>query len=166
MRVRLDGSDLNDSRLSWLCVAPFLEPLRGKSEAQKASVYRNLNEGQKALWMFYIYHNHARSEAECYWFAYYFIAELPAWDEIKKASLFFNRPELCRVYEGLEEAVRAVNGPAADGWRKATASDLDADPVLRQTIVSLYERYRTESTAMIEAMNGYVRANEGQFIEA
>ena len=88
MRAKIKQADLGSPQLSWLCVQPMLISVRGKDVAAKTEMYRQLNEGQQALFLFYSYHNHTKSLAEFYWFSAYNIMEMKSWSGIRNGMRF------------------------------------------------------------------------------
>lgn len=63
---------LSDERLGWACMEPTFQQIRAKSPSIKSEVISKLTDGQKALCMFRVMHDHSRnSEGEYYaWISY------------------------------------------------------------------------------------------------
>lgn len=163
MQVTLNRQDLNSEQLSWLCVKPFLEGVRGKDASIKAEAYNRLNEGQQALYIFYAFHNHTKSTSEFYWFASYFISELKGWSTLTKGLLFYKEEQLMQICSEIEQLVEAHNKQSDGSWRQALASDLDQDALLLARAKDLYERYIPLARQSILHMNSYIRSHHEQF---
>lgn len=163
MRILLSKQDLNSKQLSWLCVKPILEGVRGSEPAVKAEAYNQLNEHQKALYLFYAFHNHTHSVAEFYWFSSYFIGELKAWPELLKGLMAFELKELEQFCRELEQWAAACFKHSDGTWRCAAVSDLDQDASLLAEVMALYERYVHVAGQSILIMNRYVQNNLGRF---
>lgn len=91
MLTRIKQDDFLKDNLSWLCIEPMLISIRGKDLDEKSAMYNQLNEGQRALYLFYAFYNHVHSIEEFYWFATYFMGELKAWNGLKKEDFFRDR---------------------------------------------------------------------------
>lgn len=164
MKVTLNRQDLNNEQLSWLCVKTFLEGVRGKESSVKAEVYNQLNEGQKALYIFYAFHNHTESAVEFYWFASYFISELKGWPALIEGLMFYKEEQLMSICSEISQLVEAHNKQSDGSWRQALASDLDQDSVLLASVTDLYERYIPLAKQGIQSMNRYIRDNNESFL--
>ena len=163
MQVTLSKEDLNNEQLSWLCVKPILEGVRGKETSVKAEAYSHLNEGQKALYIFYAFHNHTKSTAEFYWFASYFISELKGWSTLTNGLLFYKEEQLMRICSEIEQLVEAHNKQPDGSWRQALASDLDQDAELLARVEDLYKQYIPLARQGIQRMNRYIQSHPEQF---
>ncbi|WP_141502900.1 hypothetical protein [Paenibacillus luteus] len=163
MKVILSENDIVSTQLSWLCVKPILEEVRGKEAAVKKDAYNRLNDAQKALYLFYAFHNHTNTTAEFYWFASYFVSELKGWRELTKGLLFYGEEQLVLICNEMEQVVTAHNKQAVGTWRQALASDLDHDTELLGQVARLYEQYRPSAEKSIQRMNEYVKSHSEQF---
>jgi hypothetical protein len=95
-RQEFESLDLKE--LGWRCMAPIMEPLRGKNPSEKTQVYSELTGGQQVLFMFYAYYNHAyKSIAEFYWWSAYYFAQPKMWSEIKTKLQDFQNGDLLRL---------------------------------------------------------------------
>lgn len=157
MKVKLNPLALNSDQLSWLCVEPVLIKVRGKNESTKAEAYNRLNDGQKAMFMFYAFHNHTKSVAEFYWFASYFIGDLKGWPALKKGVLYFQDDRLLKIYNEIEQLLESKNKQVDGTWREVKASDLEHDTQLLAMITAIYEKYVVTAQPFIEQMNNHVR---------
>ncbi|SET94128.1 hypothetical protein [Paenibacillus sp. NFR01] len=161
MKVKLDSSEIASKSLSWLCIKPMLLAVRGKDLSAKADMYNQLNEGQKALYLFYSFHNHTKTLEEFYWFSAYNINELKAWDGIRKGLNYFQARALPELLKDIE-----IFFAERKGWNHPISpTDLDNDNELKVKMIALYEKYLNYSEAAISRMNAWIIANRQDFIE-
>lgn len=162
MKAAIHREELYSDQLSWLSVKPMLLSVRGKDVHAKTEVYRQLSEGQRALYLFYSYHNHTGTLAEFYWFSAYYIIEHQAWGKLKDAVLYFDDPEFARTLELVHSAIeRKLKG---DGeWTMAKPQDLDMDLAFQATIQTIYDQYRELTPQLIKRMNEWVFARQDEY---
>lgn len=164
MRAKIKQADLGSSQLSWLCVQPMLISVRGKDVAAKTEMYRQLNEGQQALFLFYSYHNHTKSLAEFYWFSAYNIMEMKSWSGIRNGMRFFNQTEMVALLDNIEHVVIDKNR-IGDQWREVTPTDLEQDPHLYQLINDLYIQYCAQAEKVIASINNEILQHQEMYFE-
>lgn len=164
MRVSLKERELENAKLSWLCIEDTLTSLRGKDQAAKLDAYKELNEGQKGLYMFYAFHNHTKTLAEFYWFSSYFITELKGWAALKDGVSFYRQEKYIAICDEMEKLVQAKNRLEDGTWRQALASDLDEDEQLLSETSAIYERYIPIANEAIASMNAYIREHSEDFL--
>lgn len=56
-----DLDTFSDERLGWACMEPTFQQIRAKSPSIKSEVISKLTDGQKALCMFRVMHDHSRN---------------------------------------------------------------------------------------------------------
>ncbi|MDQ0112374.1 hypothetical protein [Paenibacillus harenae] len=164
MRARITKADLESSQLSWKCIEPMLLSVRGKDLASKAAVYDQLNEGQRALYLFYAFHNHVHSVAEFYWFAAYSIIELKSWDGLKNGLRYLNNMELVQLLEQIERLIESEN-KLGEQWAMPNPSDIAVDNELFQEAEKLFCSYKLAAEEAIAKLNGIILSNPDDFIE-
>ena len=164
MKARVQAEDVHSKQLSWLCIQPMLVSVRGRDMAAKTEIYRQLHEGQQALFLFYSYHNHTKSLAEFYWFSAYNIIEIKSWNGIKKGMHFFHLAEMATVLDQIESLITDKNR-VGEEWREVLATDLDKDPILLQRTEVLYATYQTVAQATIAHMNEMILQNQEMYLE-
>ncbi|QHT60831.1 hypothetical protein GXP70_13315 [Paenibacillus lycopersici] len=157
-------ADLEREDLAWRCIEPALLAVKAKSAEVKANIYERLNAGQKALYLFYAFHNHAGTRAEFYWFTYYYLYVLPAWPGLKEGLAFFGDQPLLRLLEEAELLVEEHTRGADGARREASPSDLDADASLGEAADRLFSRYGALAGETIGRMNAYIRAHPAEFL--
>ncbi|WP_440117793.1 hypothetical protein [Paenibacillus sp. QZ-Y1] len=164
MKVTIKPEDLSSEQLSWLCVQPLLISVRGKDVAAKVEVYRQLHEGQQAIFLFYSYHNHTKSLAEFYWFSAYNIIEMKSWNGIKNGMRYFNQNEMVTLLDDIERLITDTS-KVGDTWREVLPTDLDKDPTLLQRTEELYLKYQASAQDAILHMNEMIRQNQALYLE-
>lgn len=164
MRAKIKQADLGSPQLSWLCVQPMLISVRGKDVAAKTEMYRQLNEGQQALFLFYSYHNHTKSLAEFYWFSAYNIKEMKSWSGIRNGMRFFNQNEMVALLDNIERVIVDKNR-IGDQWREVTPTDLEQDPNLYQLIEDLFIQYRAQAEEVIANINMEILQHQEIYFE-
>ncbi|MFF2445855.1 hypothetical protein ACFVSW_02050 [Neobacillus sp. NPDC058068] len=156
---------LEDEALVAICFEPFISKIRGKSNTVKQEVYKQLNTGQKALFMFSVYFNHARNSlAEFYWWSAYYLAQPNAWSEIKSALRYFKAEEMQRLVEEIERVLVTRDFPSNLEEFNVSYNDLENDPQLLATIGPLNTIFTGISPATLKIIGEYIRNNPLEFI--
>lgn len=162
MKAAIHRDELNSEQLSWLSVKPMLLSVLGKDIDAKTEMYRQLSEGQQALYLFYSYHNHTNTLAEFYWFSAYYIIEYGVWDEMIKAVRYFDHPELAVTLELTRNLIETKLRTGGE-WKMATPQDLDTDPAFCANAQRIYDRYRALTPHMIKRMNDWVFERQEEY---
>lgn len=161
MKVKLDARDLNSSDLSWLCIQPMLLAVRGKDLQTKLEMYNQLTDAQKGLYLFYSFHNHAKTVEEFYWFADYNIHELRSWKGIKTGVLYFHDVELASLLDDIERFLEQ----RTQSNKPVSPSDLEMDKQLLADVKTLHDKYVLYSELTITRMNEWIRTRLSEFVE-
>jgi hypothetical protein len=164
MKVKLKKEDLLSTQLSWLCVKPMLLAVRGKDLSTKLEMYQQLNEGQKGLYLFYSFHNHADTIAEFYWFSAYYITEIQSWNGIKSGLQYYKDAEMVDLLDQIELLIQRRNKENNIG-RKVSPTDLETDEGLFNEVKVHFDRYRKLSENTIIQMNIWIINHEEDFFE-
>ena len=165
MRVKLKQTDLSQNNLGWLCIEPMILMVRGKSLIAKSDLYEQLNEGQRALYMFYAFHNHTKTIPEFYWFTAYFMSELQAWNGLKKGVKFFNDQEMFIILNELGTLIESMHKRADGTWQEPSPSDIETNKEQYGPIEKLYLSYHSIVLKTIDQINSYIRNNQSDFLE-
>lgn len=163
MKATLTKADLESPQLSWKCIEPMLLSVRAKDLATKAAVYNELNEGQRALFLFYAFHNHVHSVAEFYWFTAYSMIELRSWDGLKNGLQYLNNEDLVSLLERIEHLI--VCTKSGEQGCMVSPTDVEEDKVLFQRVEELYVEYKSAAPKAIAKMNEIIRYNTVDYIE-
>ena len=154
---------MEDTALVGACFDPFIPKIRGKDDTVKLQVYKRLTTGQKALFMFNAYYNHARqSLAEFYWWSAHFLAQPKAWSEIKAGLRYFKADIMLEVLEKMEEILKATK--CSDDF-DASYKDLDYDSELLSSVSSLRTLFHEISQATLKKIGAYIRNNPNEFLQ-
>jgi hypothetical protein len=141
-----------------------LNSVKGKSINVKSDVYRQLNDGQKALFMFYAYHNHTLGVEEFYWFTNYYIYELRAWEAIKSVIRFFDDQKMHDLLERIEATFTLKLGSPEKQGNGFATTDLMHDASLFEAVNQLFSDYHVHAARTVQSMNLYVKSHLGEFI--
>ncbi|WP_281888060.1 hypothetical protein [Paenibacillus sp. YYML68] len=161
MKAKINQTELESKLLSWLCIQPMLAAVRGKDLQTKLAMYNQLHEGQKALFLFYSFHNHTKTIAEFYWFSAYNINELQTWKGIRAGVLYFADVSMAELLDEIESLIVTRNK-----FNKVISpTDLEVDQHLLNEVKELYDKYMEHAALTIERMNNWIRINQEEFIE-
>lgn len=80
---------VDEKEISWHCIKPIILRIRGKSIEIKNEEFKKLNEGQKAIFSFYVYYDHAKNDIDSfvYWSRLYIKNRF--FVEIKNGARYF-----------------------------------------------------------------------------
>lgn len=164
MKVTLTEQELSSPELSWLCIKPMLLEVRAKDVDTKLAMYRQLTEGQQALYLFYAFHNHVNSIEEFYGYSVYYVNELKSWDGMKKGVRYFQDVKMAELLERIEALIIA-RWTSAGGTQTVPLTDLVNNQALFREANALFEEYKTQSVRTIARMNQWIMERREQFIE-
>jgi hypothetical protein len=135
---------VGNTELGWACMAPIMEPLRGKHPNVKLQVYTSLTHGQQILFMFYAYYNHAIHTLEEFrWWSSYYLSEPNMWSEIKARLTDFGEDHLLRLLKETEDAIK---------------EELD------ESLISQYTRFHEITPMTLNRIGDYIRKNPNEFV--
>jgi len=97
------------SNVSWECIKSVIMRVRGKGLGIKTEAFNKLNEGQKAIFSFHVYFNHAKTDVESfvYWSRLYLGNKF--FSEIKKGAGYFSDLDFKNVLDEVEETFTVEN---------------------------------------------------------
>lgn len=169
MLVNMDPrvfKSLDVIELGWACMAPILEPLRGKNPAVKSKVYSELSSGQQRLFMFYAFYNHAvKSAPEFYWWSAYYLAQPGLWSELGTKLGDAGSEDFVRLLKETEEVLRRHNHPRSFDTFDASPEDIQQDALLKQSVISLYATFCEVTLLMRKELGEYVRSHPEEFVQ-
>ncbi len=103
-------STLDDAKLVWMFVEPMISKARGKDPDIKAQVFKSLNDGQRALFMFQVLYGHAANGIFPFFSYVSFLTDrLDIWSALKSAMNYFDDTEMLSLVEKMETAYFAVS---------------------------------------------------------
>lgn len=102
-------NNVDDLDLPWDCIAPIIMRIRGKSIFVKNEEYKKLNDGQKAIFSFHVYYDHAKVDMQSLirWSEYYF--QVNFFEQIKKGAEYFENVEYRALLDKIERIVSSGN---------------------------------------------------------
>jgi hypothetical protein len=120
--------ELDDEKIIWECVGPVIQKVRGKSGLEKLQVFRQLGEGQRALFMFQVLHGHMEHGTKGFYDQVSYLAEqMNIWAALKSGIRYFGLDEMLDLIENMEEdydrradghADKAITEKLDDTYRK------------------------------------------------
>ncbi|WP_409347016.1 hypothetical protein [Paenibacillus sp. MBLB4367] len=156
---------LEGETLGWACIGPLLLQVRGKDDRTKAEMYQALGEGQRGLFLFRAYHNHAcRSAVEWYWWTCEQLRKPKAWEALLAGLRFYGADETLRVMNKAETALDRTNRLSNGSWMEASALDLDRDPELRSLSEHLFAEYTSAAESAHRLIAAYIKSHPNQFV--
>lgn len=95
---------LDDERLIWVCVEPVISKARGKSGSEKLKVYRQLSDGQRALFMFQVLHGHMEHGTNGFYdYIAYLVDQMDVWSALKSGMRYFGSDGMLDLIGKMEE---------------------------------------------------------------
>lgn len=177
MLVKMNRHDyelLTRVDLSKGCFEPLINVYKGrmKEEASipisemKEQFYKQLTEGQQALFMFYVYYHHvSKSIPEFYWWSAYFMAQPKSWSALKASIKYFDDDSLVSLLDKIELVLKRHDHPATLEAFAITREHLNFNKELQELINSLYDEFNKIAPMTICKINKYIENNLQQFVE-
>lgn len=156
---------LDNTELSSACFSPIIPIIRGKSLDVKNQVYKQLLPGQKALFMFHAFYNHASNSLnEYFWWSAYYFSQPKAWLEILSSLRYFKADSMLEILEELEKFLIEENFPK--NLEEFTLSQKQIEYYSNlPKIQSLYLNFNEISSPTLNKIGEYIRNNPEQFIQ-
>ena len=164
---------LTCSDLSQKCFEPLIkiykkqvsEETNLKTSQIKEQFYEQLTEGQKALFMFYVYYNHvSKSIYEFYWWSAYFMAQPKSWSALKAGISYFRDESMLLLLEKIELELKKHKFPNSLDNFTITREDLNQNKELHTSIKSLHVIFENTSPLTINNINDYIEKNLQEFL--
>lgn len=153
------------SSLGAACFDPFIPFIRGKDIKVKEGLYQKLTTGQKALFMFKAYFNHAnKSLAEFYWWSAYYYAQPTSWSAIKEGLKYFEAAKFYRMFEEVENVLEGRKFPKSLEEFRVTYDDIHKNPELFAAIEPLHQLFIGISPITLKIIGEKIRSNPSEFI--
>lgn len=163
---RSDFDSIDDSNLGAACFEPFIPFIRGKNIKVKEELYQKLTTGQKALFMFKAYYNHAnKSLAEFYWWSAYYYAQPKSWAAIKAGLQYFGADGFYRLVEEIETVLEARGFPNNLDDFTVSYNDIEKDHQLLSEIEPLHKLFIQFSPETLKKIGKKIRSNPSEFIQ-
>lgn len=163
---------LTSSDLSQKCFEPLIEIYKREASQKsnstkfKEQFYEQLSTGQRALFMYYAYYNHAsKSPIEFYWWSAYYMAQPKSWLALKAALNYFKDDSMHLLLDEIELVLKQHNHPDTLDDFTVTREELEQNKELQASIRSLYEIFDNTSPLSIKKINDYIGKNMHEFVE-
>ncbi|MGG1658817.1 hypothetical protein [Brevibacillus sp. NRS-1366] len=156
---------LPPDQLGRACIEPVLLPLRGKNPSVKAEVYQQLTLGQRALFMFHVFHDHACGSAvEFYSWTAYTRQEFSYWIGIQAGLRFFGQEQMITLLEEMNNVLEERNQRLGKTMADASLQDLEDDALLDETVNRLYTTYQRIVPDTVLTIHSYIRSHPDEFV--
>ncbi|MBS4211203.1 MULTISPECIES: hypothetical protein [Neobacillus] len=157
---------LEDEALGGACFEPYIPLIRGRDTKVKEELYQKLTTGQKALFMFYAYFNHAKNSIEeFYWWGAYYYAQPRAWKAIKNGLEYFGANEMMCLFVKLEQLFEAGNFSRSIEDFNVSYNDIEKDPELMESIALLNIDFTEISPKTLKDIGEKIRSNPSEYIQ-
>lgn len=114
---------LEDDKLIWACVEPVMQKVRGRSGLEKLQVFRNLGDGQRALFMFQVMYGHMQHGTDVFYDHISYLAEqMNIWSALKSGMRYFGLEEMMVLIGRMEDNYACKEDGCAD---KKITEELD-----------------------------------------
>ncbi|SOC15703.1 hypothetical protein SAMN05880501_108130 [Ureibacillus xyleni] len=166
---RHDIESLDDHGIFDACFTPLIMEYKKKMAKENSAMvkerfYAELTTGQKALFTFHMYYDHAiESQTEFYWWSAYFMAQPKIWSAIKLGLQYFEDDSMYLLIQETEKVLQKHHCPNTLEAFAVKREDLDQDFELSESINSLYFQFSELSDATITKISHYIRGNQEAF---
>ncbi|WP_053482014.1 hypothetical protein [Lysinibacillus sp. FJAT-14745] len=171
IKVKEDDLDFNCSNLSQRCFESLIKIYKVRMSEEttigvKERFYEELTEGQRALFMFYVYYNHiSKSHIELYWWSAYFMAQPKKWAALKACFKYFNDEPFLLLLEKIEQELKQHNHPTTLENFSITRDELNDNKELHASFESLYAIFENINPVTITKINTAIKKNLQEFIQ-
>ncbi|MFJ7953985.1 hypothetical protein ACIQZG_21015 [Lysinibacillus sp. NPDC096418] len=167
-----DINSLTLPDLSQKCFEPLIDFYKSGISKEtnlnqfKEQFYEQLSKGQRALFIFSTYFNHAsKSLIEFYWWSAYYYAQPKSWLALKSSAKYFKDESLLSLFEKIELVFRQHNYPITLENFTITREGLDKDIELQASIPPLHFIFETTVPLTVRKINEYIEQNILEFVE-
>lgn len=156
---------LDHDALGWACIEPIILSVKGKDFVVKSQAYSQLNKGQRALFMFRVYYNHACiSLADFYWWSSYFFTQ-PTWLEIKSGLIFFKDDIMYQLLDDMEEILKKKVRKGYKDISEGAFNEIENDLELNKSVSLLYKVFQEIAPQTLKIIGTYIRNNPDEFVK-
>jgi hypothetical protein len=157
---------LKDTELSRACFDPIIPMIRAKGMDVKEEVYAQLTEGQKALFMFNAYYNHAsKSLVEFYWWSAYYFAQPRTWAALSESLQYFQTYSMNQLVTEIGNHLEASDYPKTLEGFKIAYNDLDHNQELHDTFTALFTTFNHITPETLQIIGSTIRTNPVEYIK-
>ncbi|WMT42884.1 hypothetical protein RE628_11685 [Paenibacillus sp. D2_2] len=170
---RQDLGALSQEELCNVCFEPLIRTYKQRmadhtlenGSTIKEGFYNDLSEGQRSLFSFHVYYDHAiESLDEFYWWSAYFMAQPKIWYSIKSGLKYFGDDPMLQILERVESVLKKYNYPGSLDEINVTREDLALNQELLESIRSISYQFNEAAPTTIQNIGNYIRDNIKEFI--
>lgn len=156
-----------------VCFKPLIQTYKervAEQSVENSSIimeqfYNELTNGQKALFSFQVYYNHAiKSLVEFYWWSAYFMAQPKIWLAIKSGLKYFEGDRMLNILENIEVALKETNHPINLNEFNVIREDLMRDKDLFASISLLHAAFDEAAAETLQIINDSIQNNLSEFV--
>jgi len=171
---RQEFDSIDDTLLWSACFEPIIKVYKVRMSEQthlsdheiKSQFYEELTDGQRALFMFLAFYNHAKkSLEEFYWWNAYYLAQPKIWSEIAAGLRYFNADSMLQILKEMEKILTARNYPRSLEKFNVTHEDLNHDSELLKLISPLNSMFNDNSLTTLKIIGKFIRNNPNEFMQ-
>ena len=168
---RQEFDSLADETLFNACFKPLILDYKSRMAKENSSMvkelfYKELSTGQKALFVFHMYYDHAiESKAEFYWWSAYFMAQPKIWSAIKTGLQYFGEVPMYLLLEETELVLKRYNCPNTLEKFAVTREDLVSNGELSASINPLHIKFNETASLTIKRISDFIRYNHENFVK-
>ncbi|MZQ83051.1 hypothetical protein GQF01_13135 [Paenibacillus sp. 5J-6] len=160
--------------LCHVCFKPLIQAYKERvadQSVENSSIimeqfYNELTNGQKALFSFQVYYNHAiKSLLEFYWWSAYFMAQPKIWLAIKAGLKYFEGDRMLNILENVEVTLKKSNHPISLNGFHVIREDMMHDENLLASISLLRTAFDEAAAETLQIINDRIQNNLHEFIE-
>ena len=131
----------------------------------KEKFYSDLTDGQRALFSFHVFYDHAvESLEEFYWWSAYFFAQPKIWSSIKSGVNYYRDEYMLQILESVESVLKTYHHPRSLDEFNVTREDIVRNQELLESISPLSNKFNEASPLTIQKIGRYIRDNLKEFI--
>jgi hypothetical protein len=142
-------TELEDERLIWAYAEPDINKVRGKSGPEKLQVFRELSDGQRALFMFQVLYGHMEHGTNGFYDQISYLADqMDIWAALRSGMRYFEADEMYDLIGKMEKGYTC---------RAEGRSD-------KETMEELDEIYRKLIPALVRSIAERIRSHPDNFL--
>ena len=162
---------LCDIALFNACFKPLILEYKNRMTKDNHSIvqelfYNELNTGQKSLFVFHVYYDHAiESTEEFYWWSAYYLAQPKIWSAIKRALTYLGDEHMYQLLTDTEFMFNKHNYPSTLAQFTVTRENLRNNEELAVAINSLYDSFNNRAPQTVKYISDFIRNNHTIFVK-
>lgn len=131
----------------------------------KEEFYSDLTDGQRALFSFHVFYDHAvESLEEFYWWSAYFFAQPKIWSAIKSGVNYYRDEHMLRILKSVESVLKTYHHPRSLDEFNVTREEIVSNQELLESMHPLFIEFNVASPLTIQNIGSYIRDNLKEFI--